>query len=126
MDGDLNTAWVEGGPGYGQGEYLWLYLTVNYGPGAYFSGFAINNGYCKSSESWNENSRVRALAIYINDILVERVVLSDTPDRQTFTFPTSYYVTKSDVIIFEIDEVYMGTTYSDTAISELDLFYSVQ
>jgi len=126
MDDDLDTAWVEGTPGYGQGEFLRFRLDVDYGPGAYVTGFAVNNGYCKSSDAWSENSRVRILAIYINDMMVERIVIADTPDRQTFTFPTSYYVTKGDVLTFEIAEVYKGTTYTDTCISEMALFYSVQ
>ncbi|MBN1882853.1 MAG: hypothetical protein JW885_11815 [Deltaproteobacteria bacterium] len=126
LDNNLDTAWVEGTPNYGQGEFIRFRLDVDYGPGAYVSGFAIHNGYCKSSEVWSENSRVRILAIYINDILMERIVIADTPDLQTFTFPTSYYVTKGDVLTFEIAEVYKGTTYTDTCISELNLFYSVQ
>ena len=126
LDNNIETAWVEGATGYGQGESLRFRLDVDYGPGAYVSGFSINNGYCKSNEAWNENSRVRVLVIYINDMMVERIVLADTPKRQTLTFTTSYYVTRGDVLTFEIAEVYKGTTYTDTCISELTLFYSVQ
>jgi len=126
LDDNLDTAWVEGANGYGQGEKLRFRLTADYGPGAYVSGFTINNGYCKTSEAWSENSRVRVLSVYINDMILERIVIADTPERQTFTFLTSYYVSKGDVLVFEISEVYKGTTYTDTAISELSLFYSVQ
>ena len=126
LDGNLDTAWVEGTPGYGQGESLRFRLDVDYGPGAYVSGFSINNGYCKSSEAWNENSRVRVLAVYVNDMILERIVIADTPESQTFTFLTSYYVSRGDVLRFEIAEVYKGTTYTDTCISEMTLFYSVQ
>jgi len=126
QDDDLTTAWVEGANGYGQGESLRFRLTADYGPGAYVSGFSINNGYCKSNDAWNENSRVRVLAVYVNDTILERIVIADTPERQTFTFLNSYYVSKGDVLVFEIAEVYKGTTYTDTCISELNLFYSVQ
>jgi len=126
MDGKLDTAWVEGDDGYGQGEFLRFKLVADYVSEAYVSGFAVNNGYCKSSEAWSENSRVRVLAIYINDLMVERIVLDDTPDTQTIVFPTSYYMTRGDVLTLEIAEVYEGTTYTDACISELRIFDSIQ
>ena len=66
-DGLIETAWVEGAPGYGVGEYVDFRLDIDWGPGAYVSGFTIFNGYCKSEESWTKNSRVKVLKIFIND-----------------------------------------------------------
>lgn len=89
------------------------------------SEFTIRNGYCKSADIWEKNSRVKELQVLINNERVAAVTLSDTMDEQTFSLGEAYEVKADDVVSFLILDVYPGTTYNDIAISELRLDYEI-
>ena len=122
-DFDLRTAWVEGVEGDGIGEKITY--TFDY-PAGYWTGLLIHNGYGKSESVWAANNRIKTLRVSIEDKALFDVELSDTRVEQLV--PMYYYMAEefsgSFSISFEIREVYPGTKYKDTCISELILMGS--
>ena len=128
-DSDVRTAWVEGKEDYGVGESITLKSS-----GAYIDRIDIWNGYQKSPELYTKNSRVKVLKLYINDKPSILLHLEDTPAvqyfnlekliEQTTTSSTSETPSteqpKPRTLRFEIMEVYPGSKWKDTAISEIN------
>lgn len=120
-DFNLHTAWVEGAEGQGIGEYLDIVFDKQSIP---FDEIHIINGYAKSQKVWEENSRVKELKVYYNDVPVAILKLKDTRDEQLFKVgmigPKRGSKVKNDWIVrFEILDVYPGSKYEDTAITEI-------
>lgn len=118
-DFSFKTAWVEGVPGYGAGEYL-EYLFKNESPRV--TDILIYNGYLKSEAGWKKNSRVKRLKLSVNGRPFVILDLRDTRALQTFKLPGPLGRTsngKDMVLRFEILDVYKGDAYDDTAITEL-------
>lgn len=140
-DNSIKTAWVEGVQGYGIGEYCEFYINnnkfpeefdLNYSDKSFQTIYAIEifNGYSKSEKTFKENSRVKKLKVYVNGIPYVILNLKDTNRKQTFSlsnmkisFENLKYEKNIDdlVLKFEIMEVYPGTKYMDTCISEIML-----
>lgn len=119
-DLDLNTVWSEGEKGYGQGEYLEYTLSGNQ-KGLAITKLEIINGYVKSDKLWEENSRVKKLKMYKNDIAYAIIMLDDTKKVQVFDIGYISLGQKADTKLkFEILDVYKGTKYDDTVITELE------
>jgi len=103
----------------------------------------INNGFCKSKTTYNNNNRVKTARIYVYDIPlidaqigtyvkddtvpleigVYEINLEDTMTLQTFFHKVTLKNTSKEGHVglffkFEILEVYKGEKYSDTCISE--------
>ena len=125
-DLSYKTAWIEGVPGYGIGEYL-LYSFPPENPR--ITKVIIVNGYVKSANAWKENSRVKKLKMYINNKPFAILNLADTRREQSFSFAPigngdrkNFEMLKSKpwwTMKFEIMEVYPGDRYDDTAITEI-------
>jgi hypothetical protein len=127
-DFSFKTAWVEGVPGYGTGEYLVYYFKPT---APRITTINIANGYVKSKKAYRENSRVKKLKMYIDDKPFAILNLKDTLLEQSFNFePIGRF--NPDVKLealeklpgwtmkFEILEVYKGDKYDETAISEIN------
>jgi hypothetical protein len=123
-DFDKNTAWVEGSPDYGIGEYIEYHFnfdeTNNYDGGLGINRILIANGYKKSLETWKNNSRIKKLKVYLNDEPYVILNLLDSFEVQTveideITFPAK----KTTKLKFEIIDIYKGNKYNDTALSLL-------
>lgn len=114
-DFNHETAWVEGVRGYGIGEWV-EYRGVN---GGGITAIKILNGYVKSEKAWSENARVKRLKVYCNGKPICIFELQNSRSLQTFyvAIGNSYDV-KVD-FRFEILDVYPGTKYQDTVISEI-------
>jgi hypothetical protein len=105
-----NSMWVEGDAGYGEGEYLLFNLNDTR------SGLIILNGFIAP---WNldlyyQNSRPKKILIEYDDVK-ETILLQDTPNPQIINF-------RKDVntsIKITIQEVYQGTRYKDSAITNI-------
>ncbi len=121
MDGNDNTAWVEGVAGDGVGEHI---QCVYNGTGPLtIHGFAIKTGYVKSSTTFAENGSVRGLAVYVNTNPIANAMLERIRDEQTVSIsPTT--INPGDSLVFMIDSVVPGPSDGehDTAISEIRLF----
>ena len=134
-DGDPRTAWVEGVSGYGIGEGFEVSNS------SFFESYLeVYNGYQKTPKTWKENSRVKKLKLYINNLPVCFIELEDVMGPQGFDFRDVFAEliddeivfgypffrdvseNESEPVFFEIIEVYKGTKYSDVCISEISAF----
>jgi hypothetical protein len=118
-DFSFKTAWVEGVPRSGEGEYL-EYSFKNESPRV--TDILIYNGYVKSAAGWKKNSRVKKLKLWVNGKAFAILELQDTRALQTFKLNGPLGRTKDgkDLILkFEILDVYKGDAYDDTAITEI-------
>ncbi|MBN1550165.1 caspase family protein [bacterium] len=107
VDGDLNTAWVEGVSEHGIHEWL----KVTFTRAVLIKTITLIGGY----KSQN-NDRIKILTLSFSDGSSQTVSLADTLDPQTFQL-TSPRVT--NWIQFIIGDVYPGTRFKDTPISEI-------
>jgi len=135
-DYDLNTAWIEGKTDSGIGERLGFTfnfpVNTEYGGAYQFYGIVnLFNGYCKSLETWQQNSRIKKLKVYYNNTPVCIVELIDTWHFQYFDIgkffkykrdekymEAPFEIKQGDKLTFEILDVYHGTKYKDVALSE--------
>ena len=119
----VNTAWIEGVPGYGIGETITYTFTKEHFKKANlkkinFNGFYVINGYCKDKTTWKENSRVKKIRIKHNDKPLYEAVLHDSMNVQWIHLST-VWLHPGDTIKVTILAEYPGNKYQDTAISEL-------
>ncbi len=120
----VNTAWVAGTKKYGIGETITYTFTkedfdkAKIGNRINFNGFLILNGYCKNKKAWTENSRVKRIRISHNKQPLYEAILHDSMNLQEIAFD-SVFLQPGDTVTVTILEVYPGTKYQDTAISEL-------
>ena len=117
-DLSYKTAWVEGKKDEGIGESLEYYFK-NDSPR--ITEIIISNGYMKSEETWKNNNRVKKLKLYVNSIPFGVLNLKDSRTDQYFSVGTlGHNKNGTDLILkFEILEVYKGSKYNDTAITEI-------
>lgn len=135
-DYDLNTAWIEGKPDNGNGVKFGFVIdfpenTAYAGAYQFFGQVNLFNGYCKSIKAWKENSRIKVLKAYYNDIPICYIELLDTWHFQYFDIAkffknkrdkkfmdAPYEIVDGDKLTFEIISVYPGSKYKDTALTE--------
>ena len=117
-DLSYKTAWVEGKKDEGIGEYLEYYFK-NDSPR--ITEIIISNGYMKSEETWKNNNRVKKLKLYVNGVPFGILNLKDSRTDQYFEVGTlGHNKNGTDLILkFEILEVYKGSKYNDTTITEI-------
>lgn len=125
-DLSYKTAWIEGVPGFGIGEWIMYHFPPE---SPRITEIIVVNGYVKSEKAWRENSRVKKLKMYIDNKPFAILYLEDSMEEQHFKFEPLGYKDRSNfkklesmpwwTIKFEILEVYEGEKYDDTAISEI-------
>lgn len=125
-DLSYKTAWIEGVPGYGIGEFLIYHFPPD---NPRITKIIVVNGYVKSEQTWLDNSRVKKIKMYIDNKPFAILNLTDSREEQTFTFEPIGYSDRDDwkklsslpwwTIKFEIIDVYKGQKYDDTAITEI-------
>ena len=114
LDGDPATAWVEGIDGDGIGEYIALQFSE---PTELYS-IDFLNGYTKSDSIYAANGRVREMLLTFSTGDQMIVEFEDTTNSQTLDLigtPPTLWLT------MEIQSVFEGTRWSDTALSEIKL-----
>ena len=112
-DNNKSTAWVEGVSGQGIGEHFSLILDNP----AQVNSLKIRNGYAKSKRLYLRNSRVHKLRAKASNGEELIIKLKDDSSWQESNLTSRFGVVSW--IIFEITDVYAGTHYTDTAITEL-------
>lgn len=120
IDGDDKTAWVEGVPGDGIGERLYLYFQdLNVQKCLYFR---VKNGYQKSPTLFAQNNRIKEIRITIAKDFRDRYrqihILEDKLGWQEIKIEGPFDFNK---ITIEILSVYEGEKYDDTCISEIEI-----
>ena len=117
--GDFNTktAWVEGHSDYGLGEsvsFMWREKNHFHTCAA----LSLMNGYQKSKGLMESNSRVKDIDLYADGELKARLALQDRLGYQTFGLD-GLGLRDGQRIKLVIRDVYKGTKWKDTCISEL-------
>ncbi len=116
MDGDKNTAWVEGAAGQGEGQFIQFSFNNTY----LVNGIRIRAGYQKNDDIYYKNSRPRRIRIEFSDGRSEAFELADgSREEQVLTFAEP---TETETVSLIIESVYPGVKYEDTCISEVILF----
>lgn len=116
IDGDINTAWVEGVEGDGIDETLTLDLGI---PTEVFN-VALLPGYCTSPEIWLANGRPSRVKLELsNGITIERE-LQDVSYTQVISLEGIHTVSWLRLTLLD---VYPGERWADTAVSELTINY---
>lgn len=117
-DLSYKTAWIEGKPDEGIGEFI-EYFFENKSPR--ITSIIISNGYQKSESTWINNNRVKSLKLYVNNEEYAILRLEDSKTDQEFKIGTlGHNQNGTDLVLkFEILEIYKGAKYNDTAITEI-------
>lgn len=138
IDGNYNTCWAEGLKDSGKGETIDIYLKKK----CNLTGVGLINGYLSNEKTYAENNRIKKVKIEILDskgIIIESYIkhLPDVPFKEiNLKNPydnidiiynqgdsgrelESYYRIRLTIL-----EVYQGSKYDDTCISEIILFGS--
>ncbi len=113
-DRNLQTAWIEGVPGPGYGEWL----RSDFDREVKLNQIIFTPGYFKNASIWKQNNRLAAATFQFSD-----------GSSRRFTFPDRMQEQRLDVggirtksVRLVIDEIYPGSVDSeDTAISELSI-----
>jgi hypothetical protein len=122
-DFDIATAWVEGSADEGVGQYLEYIFDMNEMQEPHHLGVTqiiLANGYKKSRKAWTENSRVKTMKMYVDGKPYAILKCLDSFEFQTIDIGEIMLPQQKVMKIrFKIMEVYPGSKYKDTAITEL-------
>jgi hypothetical protein len=141
-DGLLSTAWVEGKSNYGIGEQIGFIsnIVIKWGLlSMQIDSIGIINGYTYDDSTFFQNSRVKTIRIssgigqgFANNEEIKDlrskietknsdviITLDDTKEMQYFVFDKPI---QASMLVFTILDIYEGTKYKDTAISEVKFF----
>lgn len=122
-DFNHETVWAEGAAGQGIGEWLEYEFAGNC---PRVTGVKILPGHVKTLAAWQANSRPHYLKVYYNGKPICILDVQDARGMQFFNLekfgPFGYNDANKPAwhLRFEIIEVYPGTKYADTVISELE------
>lgn len=120
-DGNPKTAWVEGVPGHGEGQVL--YLPLNYLEAIQTVRLRIRNGYQKSQKLLEANSAPKEVIVYVGGYSTDvskTVTLERRMGWQTIDIPLEE-ADDVTVVSLEIVSVHPGSKYEDTCISDLEI-----
>ena len=111
FNASTGTAWVEGRPGDGVGEWI----TVEFDSMRVVKSINVQNGYQKNNDIFQKNNRVRQLRAVFSQGETQTLILPDRFGAELLTLkPVTAYWVK-----FIIDDVWAGNKYTDTAITKL-------
>lgn len=112
VDNRLDTAWVEGKKGNGEGEWI----VVDLERARSVTAIELLNGYHKNADIFAKNNRVREIKITMSNGYSTTVELEDSGGVQKIALDEPQAVTW---VQLTIQSVYRGTKYQDTALSEV-------
>ena len=107
--------WVEGVRGNGIGEYISISLDEAHE----LNGITIRNGNWKSRDDYEKNNRVKMIQITFSDGSQRQFELEDNfyePCQVNFINPV-----RTNSLKIEIMDVYEGTTYQNTCITDISI-----
>lgn len=106
LDGDTATAWCEGAPGDGRGEYL----RIAYAAPVRFKSVLVGNGYAKSRAIYFANARARTVRIETGDGLRFAAELPDRGESHEIRLPRTVTTTSLRLTIVD---TYAGDKHRD-------------
>jgi hypothetical protein len=119
IDGDPKTAWNEGAPNDGPGEWIRFAVTKQKNVGRV--RLRILDGFHYSEPIYRANARAKTIDIrLLPDGKPRRQILDDKMAWQEIAFPTETAVL--DAIEIKVVDVYPGAKFKDLAISEVEIY----
>ena len=112
LDGNDNTAWVEGSGGQGTGDFV----VVEFDAPRLVRGLTLRNGYAKNADIFGKNSRIKGVELHFSNGDSLETTLTDQPGEQRVALSRPVKVKWVQLVI---RSVYPGWKYSDTALNEL-------
>lgn len=115
LDSNLGTMWIEGVRGNGIGEYISITLDEPHET----NGITIYNGNRTSRDAYEKYNRVKTILITFSDGIQRQFELEDNfyePCQINFINPV-----RTDSLKIEILDIYEGTTYQDTCITDINI-----
>ena len=112
IDGDPATTWVPAGKNSQIGEWV----EFSFDDPMQVNNLVLTNGYAKSDASFSGNNRIKTAVLQFDDGKSSKVTLKDTPKPQIIPVRK-----KTRTIRITISEVYKGTKYDDTCLSNVEL-----
>ncbi|TAD83681.1 MAG: hypothetical protein EAY75_14570 [Bacteroidetes bacterium] len=126
IDGNDNTAWIEGGADEGIGERIvFLFDKGNIDDYSEFecTGYKIKNGVSVSAKSLQEFNRVSSFRIILNAQSIEvsypNVTGIDPGEWEEISFSRPLKIRSGDRLSFKIENVEYGKNKDKTAVSEI-------
>ena len=143
MDNDCRTAWVESKSDFGQKERIKIPCS------GWITQLLIVNGFRKSEKTYYENNRVKRIALYLDGVKLGEMTFPDRPychvnmsnildEGELLNLNGDFFKENNgksmsnagafwpeENIEIEILEVYSGTKYNDTCISDIYLIKAV-
>lgn len=114
VDGNVVTSWQEGASGDGINEFVNLKLDREYE----VKYITLNLGNWRDQQRYNENNVPKTLTIWLD----EKSFKIDFPHEQTqFCLEFSEQCPASEIYV-RIDDVYEGSLWDDTCISEITIY----
>ena len=111
FDGDASTAWNSNSSRSGQ------WLRVEWPQTQRIAGFTIVNGYAKDTGTWQKNSRVQLVSLYINGTDYDQSYwLDDSAQMQYFPLDGSIVCSS---LLLRFDDTYAGDEYDDLCVTEI-------
>lgn len=116
VDANLETAWVEGVPGPGDGQWL----DLRFGEPVTITHIGMDVGYDVDDAIFYANNRVQSVTLLFSDGTMQQATFADTRDMQ-YVAIAPVWATSVTVVI---ENVYAGSAYDDTPIAEIEVWGS--
>ena len=113
LDNRLDTMWIEGAPGNGIGEYL----NIVFDEAHAMNGVEIYHGNRVRPDIYEKYNRIKKVRLIFSDGTTKEYELQDSffeSSKIEFVEPVTTTMVKIEIL-----DVYQGTTYKDTCISEI-------
>jgi hypothetical protein len=110
IDGDFQTAWVEGDSGDGTGE--WILLDFDKNVNLKYMGFIT--GYNKNDQAWQQNNSIQTAELMFSDNSIKNVGFFNIWRMQYCEINKT-----SSFVKIKITSVNKGSKYNDACISEI-------
>lgn len=114
FDGKDDTSWQEGATGYGIGEYVSFSFDITYE----VKYIAVKLGNWKNSKYYYGNAKPKTMTFILGDF-TGQVMFPDEQAKQWVELSEPIYADSMRIVI---DEVYPGTSWEDTCISEIEVY----
>ena len=119
VDGDPTTSFVEGIPGNGEGSVLKFFFEEV----VWIRKIRIANGFGENPNYFLKNGRLKSVKLdfYRGNYLIghRESELEDTHDYQEISL---VWPAMCDSVVLEVQNVFEGTSFKDTAVSEIEFY----
>jgi hypothetical protein len=118
IDGRVGSSWIEGEASAGLGEWI----EFSFGEEVPLTRIELYNGNWDSRDFFQRHNRIKSVQVKFSNGSSEKYELADKMERQTIALKAPV---RTRSVRFVLKEVYAGTTFNDTSLSEV-LFFNDQ